>query len=527
VDVRGDSDVRDASGQPRAEHVIAPTLSESADPSGVYRAVLGAIGDSLGWDFGAAWEETPDGERLRCVDVWEAPEAGTDRFRVLTERITFGRGEGLPGRVWATGEPVWIAELAGDSNFPRADAAATAGLRSAFCFPVSIEGRVVGVIEFYGADPAETDAELLESMTVLGSQVGRLVGRRRAEDRLHAGEALNRAIFSSALDAVVAMDHSGRVLEFNPAAERIFGYRREQALGQDMAELIVPPSLRAQHRRGFARYLETEQPVVLDQRLEITGMRHDGSEFPVELTITRIGLGGRPTFTGFLRDITDRKAAEEELRASRARLVETADAERRRIERNLHDGAQQRLVALALRLRRVRETVPAVAGSTRRELDAIELELALALEELRELANGIHPAVLAERGLGAAVTVLARRAPMQVDVGHVPERRLPEGIEAAAYYVAAEALTNAAKHAAAGTVRVELSERDGMLEVVVEDDGVGGASLAAGTGLRGLADRVEAAGGRLEVESPVGIGTRLRAELPLEEPGSRPPGADG
>jgi PAS domain S-box-containing protein len=371
------------------------------------------------------------------------------------------------------------------------------------------------VIEFFTTEPVEPDEELLESMTVLGSQVGQLVGRRRAEDAVRAGEALNRAVLAAALDAVVTMDHGGRILEFNPAAERIFGVTREEAVGKDMADLIVPTSLRAQHRRGLARYLETAEPVVLDRRLELTGMRADGSEFPVELTITRIRLGGRPTFAGFLRDITDRKRAEAELRASRARLVETADAERRRIERNLHDGAQQRLVATSLRLRRVRDTVPEDAQEARRALDTIEVELALALEELRELANGIHPTVLAERGLGPALRALANQSATTVDVGEVPEGRFPDAIEVAAYYVVAEALTNAAKHAGADRIALDVRTEDGRLAIVVRDDGVGGALLGGGSGLRGLTDRVEAVGGTLEVESPPGEGTRVRAELPL------------
>ena len=512
---RRDSEEAPARRERLAEHAVARTLTESADPSGIYSAVLGAIGDSLGWRLAAAWEETPDGERLHCTELWEAEGADAGRFRAVTERMTFARGEGMPGRVWEAGEPLWIEELADAVNFPRRDAALAAGLRSAFCFPVTIGGRAVGVVELYSAEAVEPDEELLESMTVLGSQVGQLVGRRRAEDAVRAGEALNRAILASALDAVVTMDHAGRILEFNPAAERTFGYAKADVIGRDMADLLVPSSLRPSHRRGFARYLETEEPVLLDKRIEITAMRADGSEFPVELTITRIRLGGRPTFTGFVRDITERRAAEAELRASRARLVETADAERRRIERNLHDGAQQRLVALALRLRRVREGVPADAEETRRALDQVELDLALALEELRELANGIHPAVLVERGLAPALVALARRSPTQVDVGDLPERRLPDGIEVAAYYVAAEALTNAAKHAGAATIRLDVREEGGALVIAVADDGAGGASLGLGSGLRGLADRVEAVGGRLELDSPDGGGTRLRAELPL------------
>jgi PAS domain S-box-containing protein len=500
-----------ASGE-RVEHALARALTASADPSGIYPTVLAAIGESLGWCVAAAWEETPDGERLHCVAVWEAACAGAGSFRALTERLTFAPGEGLPGRVWATGEPAWVAELSDDDNFPRSAAAAAAGLRAAFCFPIAIDGRVVGAIEFFAPVHDEIDDELLAAMTVLGSQVGQVVARRRAEDAVHAGEALNRAILASALDAVVTIDGAGRVLEFNPAAERIFGYRREDAVGRDMAELIVPPALRDQHRRGFARYLETGEAILLEHRLEITGMRADGSEFPVELAITRINLPGRPTFTGFLRDITERKRIEAELRASRARLVETADAERRRIERNLHDGAQQRLVALALRLRLLRARLPEESHDA---LAAIEAELAAAIEELRELARGIHPSVLTERGLGAAVVALCDRVPIPVEVVELPAARLPDAVEAAAYYVVAEAITNAAKHSGAARVRVELREAGGTLEAIVADDGAGGASVAGGTGLRGLADRVEAAGGRLEVHSPPGEGTRLRAELPL------------
>jgi PAS domain S-box-containing protein len=494
------------------EHAVEHALTRSADPSGIYATILAAIGESLGWSVAAAWEETPDGRKLRCVEVWQGPDVDAGSFRVLTERLLLDPGDGLPGRVWQTGEPAWIADLDVDDNFPRSAAASAAGLRAAFCFPVAIDEKVVGAIEFLTAGHQEPDENLLASMTLLGRQVGRLVGRRQAEDAVRAGEALNRAILAAALDAVVAVDDAGRVLEFNPAAERIFGYRREEAIGRDMAELIVPPALREQHRRGFARYLATEESVVLDHRIEITGMRSDGTEFPVELTITRISLAGRPTFTGFLRDITERKRIEAELRASRSRLVETADAERRRIERNIHDGAQQRLVAATLQLRLAR---PGLTPEAREQIAEVERELVLALEELRELARGIHPAVLAERGLGPAVVALCDRLPIPVDVVELPTTRLPDSVELAAYYVVAEALTNATKHAGGARVEVALRQAGGALEIVVADDGVGGASLALGTGLRGLGDRVEAADGRLELHSPAGGGTRLRAEIPL------------
>jgi signal transduction histidine kinase len=212
---------------------------------------------------------------------------------------------------------------------------------------------------------------------------------------------------------------------------------------------------------------------------------------------------------------TELQARLVELRESRARIVEAGYAERRRVERDLHDGAQQRLVALALELRMVRskvETDPAAAAEL---LDAAARELGSATEELRELARGIHPPVLTDRGLAAALEALAKRAPLPVRVeADVPERA-PEAVEAAAYFVASEALTNVARHARAEQAVVRVSRRDGVLRLEVSDDGAGGADLSAGSGLRGLADRVGALDGSLEVESRAGAGTTVRAKLPI------------
>jgi signal transduction histidine kinase len=193
--------------------------------------------------------------------------------------------------------------------------------------------------------------------------------------------------------------------------------------------------------------------------------------------------------------------------------------ERRRLERDLHDGAQQRLVSLALILRTAREKLEAEPGETARLLDRSRTELDQALRELRDLARGIHPAVLGDRGLGAAVEALAERAPLPVEVvSNLPHRRLPEQVELAAYFVVSEALTNTAKHAAAMKASVALTERDGWLTVEVRDDGAGGADLDRGTGLRGLADRVAAIDGRLEIDSKAGQGTIVRAGLPCPQP---------
>jgi predicted ATPase/signal transduction histidine kinase len=204
-----------------------------------------------------------------------------------------------------------------------------------------------------------------------------------------------------------------------------------------------------------------------------------------------------------------------ELTASRARIVAVADQARRRIERDLHDGAQQRLVSLALQLRAIQATMPPKLGA---QLDQVAAGLTGALDELREIARGIHPAALADGGLRPALKALARRSSVPVDLDIRAQQRLPEQVEVSAYYVVAEALTNAAKHARASSVTVTVEADAAVLRVAVRDDGAGGADSTRGTGLVGLKDRLEAIGGRLFLDSPPAAGTSLRAEFPLAPP---------
>jgi PAS domain S-box-containing protein len=491
------------------EHAVARILAQGARPVEVYAATLQAIGAALGWDLGAVWELDAADGRVHCVRTWHAGGRARE-FEALSAALSLAPGEGLPGRVLARGEPAWIADFDADANFPRADAARRSGLHAGVAFPLHGSQGVVGVMEFFSSAPREPDEGLLATMSVLGSLVGQFVARRRAEEAVRASESRLRAMLEAALDAVVTMDADGRVIGWNHAAEAVFGHPAHAAIGRDMAELIVPPALREAHRRGLRRFLETERAVVLDRRLELTGLRSDGTEFPVELTITRIGLPGAPTFTGYLRDITARVRADRELRASRARLVAVADSERRRLQRNLHDGAQQRLTSALLSLGRIRAASDEHAALLELAID----ELATGLQEIRELASGLHPSVLSERGLAAALRALALRSPVPVELRALPDRRLPEAVEAAGYYVVAEALANVHKHARAGRVVVDAAAPTDRLVVEVADDGWGGAD-ERGTGLRGLADRVEALDGWLRVESPRGRGTRLRADIPL------------
>ena len=665
----------------RTEHAVARVLAEEREEAAAYPRLLRAIGESLDWEVGAVWTPLENGEPvLRCVETWQ----GREPLELASRSVALAPGEGLPGRVWATGEPAWISDVRTNSNFPRGPSAREAGLRAAFCFPIRGSSGVLGAIEFLAPERREADADLLETMTSLGGRIGQSVERWRAEDRLRESDARKSAILNAAFDSIILMDADGLIVEVNPAAERTFGYRAEEMVGRELAELIVPPDLREAHRQGVTRFVATGEGRMVGHPVELPAMRADGSVFPVEIAITRPRLTGPPQFTGFLRDITARKRDEQALRsladeqaalrrvattvagepdeaevfavvaeevgrllgaesanlvsyqpegpalmagawsapgmpsvpvgspvdvdgptviarihrsgtpervesyeglpgktakivrdlgfksavgapvklagrlwgalivftvqdqqfppdserriadfaelvalalanaeardalaASRARIVEIGDAERRRLERNLHDGAQQQLVALALTLRMCGARLTEGGPEAEALLARANAELADALEELRELARGIHPSILTDRGLEPALEMLAGRASLPLELDVDLAERLPGPVEAAVYYVVAEALTNASKHAQASHVRVDVSRGDGVALLEVRDDGIGGADQRAGSGLRGLCDRVEALGGHLDLVSPAGTGTTLRARIPI------------
>jgi PAS domain S-box-containing protein len=356
---------------------------------------------------------------------------------------------------------------------------------------------------------------------------GRTLAAIDISEAKHQEEQLQALIDSSPL-ALVEFGLDTRIRLWNPAAERIFGWSRDEMLGRGDLPM-APPSKRAESEELFARVRAGER--VNDY--ETVRQRKDGTLVDVSIAAAPVKDGSGQVVGNMVAytDITERKAQEaevhrlnaelharlEELAASRARIVTAGDVARQRLERNLHDGAQQRLVTLSLSLRVAQTKLDSDPAAARAALADAGDELALALDELRELARGLHPAILSERGLRAAVETLAGRVPVPVEAD-IPDERLPEQVEAAAYYLIAEALTNVTKYARATTVRVRVAASDSRVVVEVADDGVGGADPATGSGLRGLADRVEALGGSLKVVSPPGAGTSLRAEIP-DKPG--------
>jgi PAS domain S-box-containing protein len=354
--------------------------------------------------------------------------------------------------------------------------------------------------------------------------------RQRALVDRDARDALLRSLMANVPGAIYRSAwHADYALELiSDEIERISGYPPSDFLGADarrtIMSIIYPEDL-DDVVAAARNAVDDGRPFVLEYRIQ----RADGElRWVLDRGHRVYGPRGEEWMDGAIFDITERRANEEalraheverarlkELRASQARIIEAADAARRKIERDLHDGAQQHLVALALEVRLARARAERDPYSAVAFLERVGEGLAQASAELRELAHGIHPAVLTERGLSAAVQALAGRSTVPVEVLETPPDRLPPPIEAAAYFVVAEGLTNVAKYAqaSAATVSVTVGRRGLVVEVC--DDGIGGASSETGSGLRGLEDRVGALDGTLTVVSPKGEGTRLRAVIPL------------
>jgi PAS domain S-box-containing protein len=513
----------DASLLLRLEHAVDDLLARHREPERALHGILAELGTTLGWPLASVWMWRGTG--LVQVAGWSAVlPGGSDRYaRFLADSSTrtFAPGGGLPGRVWEAGHAMWFDELTDADRFPRSAVARRTGLTSALAFPFghAPDGRPTGVIELFRDSPLHPDPTLLSTLASLGHRLGVHFARAREAAQARHGEALLRATVESALDAIVMADGDGLVVEFNPAASRVFGWTREQALGRDLADLIVPPRLRGEHRRAWAHHLESGERTILGSRIETVGQRRDGTEFPVELTITEAVVDGEFTFTGHLRDLTDRVATQRELLASRRRVVSAGDEARRRIERNLHDGAQQRMVSLSLLLGRARSALPADPGHAAELLDLAVAQISDAADELRTLARGIHPAGLTRYGLAAAVTDLARRTGAEVVGEPLPPERFDETVEVTAYYVVAEAVTNALRHAPGAHVEIGGALDGDHLVVRVADDGPGGATegddAPSSSGIAGLRDRVAAMGGTLHLTSVAGAGTQVVARLPV------------
>jgi len=369
------------------------------------------------------------------------------------------------------------------------------------------QGRRTTLVEHDGEvvaafihDPS-VDRELAGAVSAAASLA---LAREQSIQVVRQSESRYRALLNAIPDLMFRMSRDGTYLDFKGDRDDL-AVPPEELIGSNARD-ILPVDVAEGLLEGIAHALDTGEVATGEYELTLNNVRRT-----FEARIVRDG----DEAVLIVRDISERKRQEDELRGSRVRLLRAGDEARRRLERNLHDGAQQRLVSLSLALRLAHARLRDAPEEAERLLAGASEELAQALEELRELARGIHPAVLSERGLSAALEALAGRAPVPVGVT-VPPDRFPPAVEAAAYYVISEALANVAKYAEASAVEIRVTRQNGRAVVEVADDGVGGADPTRGSGLSGLVDRVEALDGVLKVESAPGAGTRIRAEIPCE-----------
>ena len=357
--------------------------------------------------------------------------------------------------------------------------------------------------------------------------VARVAAGLRAA-RLRASEALLRSLVDNIPGALYrgACDRDWTMYWLSDEVETITGYPCSDFIDNSVRTFasIIHPDDRDYVERSVAEAVDARRPYNLEYRI----LRRDGEvRWVLERGQAQDAGDGR-RLHGAIFDVTVRRAAEQalrerevvqaqlaEVRASRARIVDAADRARREIERNLHDGAQQQFVSATLHLQVWRASHGELAEPARAELDEILTELRAGLAELRELAHGLHPAVLSDRGLERALSSLADHAPVPVDLRTELPERLAIPIEAAAYFTVAEALTNVAKYACANRAWVDIDQREGYLRVEIGDDGAGGADVRPGSGLQGLRDRIAAVNGTLTIDSQPGAGTILRARLPI------------
>ena len=344
----------------------------------------------------------------------------------------------------------------------------------------------------------------------------------------HDVPSLLRSLMTNVPGAIYrcALDRAWTMRLIGDEIERIAGYPAADFVDNACRTFssVIHEDDRARVEQQVKQRTEAGEPFTLEYRIR---HRDGGVRWVMERGVLALGERGERWLDGVIFDITERRAAEErarerdaqavraaEIEASRARIVAASDEARRRIERDLHDGAQQRLVAAAMTLGQAQQRLNGGDPDLVELVGAAKAELDAGLEELRELARGIHPSVLTDRGLTAALEALAARAPCEVELDTDAAARLAPCAELALYFAAAEALTNVARYSGARRARVRLSTAGREARLEVRDDGRGGADARSGTGLRGLADRLAAIGGQLDVISPAGSGTTLVASVP-------------
>jgi len=553
-------ELRSYAAEQAALRRVATLVARGAPPEEVFTAVTEEAGRGLNVNYASMSRYDADGA-VTIVAGWG--KTGPVRGGLVGARVRLG-GENVATQVFETGRPARTDNHA-EATGPGADFARFKGSRSTVAAPVMVEGRLWGLVAVSSAEElplaADTDARLAAFTELAATAIANAHAREKRREVAAEQAALRRVATLVARGALpdevftAIAREVGRlfgtqycgVIRFNPDGT-VTAVGSVVVAGDHISGHSEPLGARNVTTMVF----ETGQPARIDRipaddsgavTAGALGLRaRSAVGVPISVAgrlwgsiqLASASEGGLPAgveqrlaaFTELAATAIANAESHTALMTSRARIVATADETSRRIERDLHEMAQKRLVSSAVLLRAAQAAVPPDLRQLRGDLDRVATGLAGAMDEMRDIARGIHPAVLTGRGLGPALTSLTRRSPIPVRLDLPVQARLPESVEITAYYVVSEALVNAAKHANPSAVQVAVETFDGVLRLSVTDDGVGGADPARGSGLVGLRDRVEAIGGTLTVQSRPGEGTRLVAEIPvapgpLPDPASR------
>jgi signal transduction histidine kinase/uncharacterized protein YoaH (UPF0181 family) len=527
---------------------VATLVAQGVRPDEIFAAVSDEVGRLVGTDSAAVIRYDDDGEGI-CYVGSASKVSGA--FPV---GVHWKFQDGMASfEVHRTGRSARSGAHLITVDGPIGETHRRMGIISAVASPIVVEGRLWGAMAVHGQEPLPPDTEeRLEKFTELvataianaesSAGLARLAEEQAALRRV--ATLVARGAPPAELFAAVA-EEAGQLLRVDSAVMSRYDLdgMATSIAAWSTGEPAFPVGSRwvPEGRNIMTLVLETGRPAQMDTFADASGQvgvtaREAGYRSAVGTPIvvedriwgvmTVASSGEQPvpedsearlaSFTELVATAIANADSRSELAASRRRIVAAADEARRRIERDLHDGTQQRLVSLALGLRAAEANVPPELGEVRAELSRTARGLAVAVEELQELSRGIHPAILSQRGLGPALKALARRSTVPVSLDVTADTRLPEPIEVAAYFVVSEALANAAKHAQASRIDVSLGRRNGSLLLSIRDDGVGGADPTRGSGLEGLGDRVAALGGTIDIESTPGGGTSLAVTLPLD-----------
>lgn len=506
------------------QYALADILAQARTLEDAGTQILERLCARLGWDLGELWLVDDQRKTPHCRRLWAFPSFDLSDLERQAQTREFPQGAGPS---WRSGSAVWIRDIRADERLAREPEAQRLGLRGMVRLPIAVHGEIRAVLRLFCREAREQDDAMLEFLQSVGLQIGQSLERQEALERIRTSEARKAAILEASLDAVITIDLQGRVVEFNTAAEAIFGCPRSEVLGRDVSALLIPPRLRAQAMAGLASYQATGESGLLGKRFDTVAIRADGSEFPIEVALTPIAMENPPLITIYVRDATARRSAEQavaeyqgRLRSLAADLLLAEEHERRRLAADLHDGLSQTITLARLKLSALRTSLN---GAPATALDEITGLIENADHDARSLSFELSPPVLHDLGLEPALQWLVENIQARYGIEIVleddgPPRRADEKTRVILFRSIRELLINAAKHAQARRVHVCLRRGEDQLDASVEDDGVGMAPervKATGFGLFSIHERLSHVGGSMRIESAPGRGTKVQLRAPL------------